>query len=329
MRSSRTRLAVSFTLALGVHATGSARADAPLRSSDDIARAEVRFHAGEQFFDDKQYEAACVAFEESERLDPQLGTLLNLAFCQERMGRTATAWHEYSIGAVWAEQRGQHDRAAWALGRAVEVSRRVPIVLLDVPLAAQGYTIELDGSVVAPSAWGTPLSVDPGEHVVRVSSRGHRSQQLALRVPEGPATQGLTIPTLAIGTELVAWVPVEPAPRVGTRSSNGRIVFGLAGIGVGVAALAVGSYFGVRTFTKKNEASSHCVGTECDATGVSLQADAHTSATASTVTFAVGGASLVLGTWLALTSRSSASAAAQVQPLLGPRVAGLGLGGSW
>jgi len=329
MRSSRTRLAVSFTLALGVHATGSARADAPMRSSDDIARAEVRFHAGEQFFDDKQYEAACAAFEESERLDPQLGTLLNLAFCQERMGRTATAWHEYSIGAVWAEQRGQHDRAAWALGRAVEVSRKVPIVLLDVPLAAQGYAIELDGSVVAPSAWGTPLSVDPGEHVVRVSSRGHRSQQLVLRVPEGPVTQGLTIPTLALGTEMVAWAPVEPAPRVGTRRSNGRMVFGLAGIGVGVAALAVGSYFGVRTFMKKNEASSHCVSTECDATGVSLQADAHTSATASTVTFAVGGASLVLGTWLALTSRSSASAAAQVQPLLGPRVAGLGLGGSW
>jgi hypothetical protein len=329
MRPLRTTLALSFTLAVGVWATGSARADAPVRSSDDVARAEVRFHAGEQFFDDKQYEAACAAFEESERLDPQLGTLLNLAFCQERMGKTATAWHEYSIGAVWAEQRGQHDRAAWALGRAVEVSRRVPIILLDVPPTAQGYTIELDGSMVAPSAWGTPLSVDPGEHVVRVSSRGHRGQQLTLRVPEGPVTQGLNIPILEIGTEMAAWAPVEPRPRVASRSSNGRMVFGLAGIGVGVAALAVGSYFGVRTFAKKNEASSHCVGTECDATGVSLEADAHTSATASTVTFAVGGASLALGTWLALTSRSSASVGAQVQPLVGPRVAGLGLGGSW
>lgn len=332
MPSLRTRLAVSVTLALGAQATGSARADVATRSGEDVARAEARFHAGEQFFDAKQYEAACSAFEESERLDPQLGTLLNLAFCQERMGRTATAWHEYSVGAMWADQRGQHDRAAWALRRAVEVGRKVPIVLLEVPVAAAGYTIELDGIAVAPSAWGTPLSVDPGEHVVRVSSRGRRGRQIALQVPEGPVTQGLAIPTLQVGTELTAEPWSEPAlPPEASRGTSGRLVFGLAAIGLGVAAVGVGSYFGVRTFTKKNDASSHCVGTECDATGVMLQDDAHRSATASTVAFAIGGAALAVGTWLALTGRSTAtaSAAARLQPIIGPRNAGVGFGGSW
>jgi hypothetical protein len=332
MPSLRTRLAASVTLAIGAHAAGSARADVPARSGDDVARAEARFHAGEQFFDDKQYEAACAAFEESERLDPQLGTLLNLAFCQERMGKTATAWHEYSVGALWAEERGQHDRAAWALGRAVEVGRRVPIVVLQVPLAATGYTIELDGSAVPPSAWGTPLSVDPGEHVVRISARGHRGQQLALRVPEGPVTEGLTIPTLQVGSEMAVAAWIEPAlPPEPSRGTSGRLVFGLAGIGLGVAAVGVGSYFGMRTFAKKDDASPHCVGTECDATGVMLQDDAHRSATASTVAFAVGGAALALGTWLALTAHSSGSTSvtARLQPLLGPRNAGFGMGGSW
>lgn len=244
------------------------------------------------------------------------------------MGKTASAWHTYNVASVWAEERGQHDRASWALGRAVEVSRRVSLVLLAVPSTANGYTIELDGIVVAPPAWGTPLAVDPGDHVVLVTARGHRGRQLALRVPEGPATQDVAIPTLDAGTEMVL-APIEaPPPVEAPHRSNARLVLGLVGIGVGVVGAGVGTYFGMRTFSKKNEAASHCVATECDATGVSLQADAHQSATASTVAFVAGGASLALGAWLTLTSRSSAVTAG-LQPLVGPRTGGLGLGGAW
>ncbi|HEX3345352.1 MAG TPA: hypothetical protein VHS09_12300, partial [Polyangiaceae bacterium] len=294
MPSPRASVAATAALALGVALAGAARADVAARTREDVARAEARFHAGEQLFDDKQYEAACAAFEESERLDPQLGTLLNLAFCQERLGKTATAWRAYGLAAVWAEERAQHDRAAWALGRAVEVSRRVPLVLLTVPSTANGYTIELDGIPVAPTSWGTPLAVDPGDHVVLVTARGHRGRQLGLRVPEGPVALDLTIPPLDVGTEMVLGPALAPAPREGPHRSSGRLVLGLAGIGVGVVAAGVGSYFGMRTFQKKNDAAGHCAGIECDATGVSLEEDAHRSATASTVAFVVGGASVAL-----------------------------------
>ena len=332
MPSPCTTLAASAVLAALVPLSGSARADGPTRSVEETARAEVRFHAGERLFDDKQYEAACAAFDESERLDPQLGTLLNLAFCQEQLGKTATAWHEYSVGAVWAEQRGQHDRQTWALRRATEVGRRVPIVVLDLPPGVEGYTIELDGGAVAPSTWGTPLSVDPGAHIVRISARGHRARQLALTIPEGPITQSLAIPKLQVRTEASAALPAEElTPDEPARTGSGRTILGLAGIGIGVAAVGVGSYFGVRTFSKKSDASSHCVGAQCDATGVMLQDDAHRSATASTVLFGVGAAAVGLGVLLVWTAPSAKTAAvrARVQPLLGPGVAGLGLGGSW
>jgi hypothetical protein len=165
--------------------------------------------------------------------------------------------------------------------------------------------------------------------VVLVTARGHRGRQLALRVPEGPAAQDVPIPALEAGTEMVL-APIEAPPHAeaAPHRSNARLVLGLVGIGVGVAGAGVGTYFGMRTFSKKNEAASHCVATECDATGVSLEADAHQSATVSTVAFVAGGASLALGTWLTLTSGSSAVTAG-LQPLVGPRTAALGLGGAW
>jgi hypothetical protein len=332
MPALRRRLVASVTLALTVHASGWARADVAAPTKDDVARAEARFHAGEQLFDDNQFDAACAAFDESERLDPQLGTLLNLAFCEERIGKTATAWHEYNVCAVWAEQRGQHDRQTWALRRALEVGRKVSLVLFDVRAAVEGYTIEIDGSRVPPSEWGMPLSVDPGEHLVRVSVRGHGSQQLPLHVLEGPVTQTMVLPRLAVRTETVSTMSTEEvAPEEPARGGNGRLVLGLVGIGVGVAGAGVGTYFGVRTFSKKSDARGHCVGTECDATGVALQDDAHRSAMASTVAFAVGGASLGLGVWLTLTAPSSSTRAARrrIQPLIGPHMAGLGMGGTW
>ena len=319
--------AVSVTLATTTITARRAHADPPPREHEDVARAEARFHAGERLFDDKQYAAACAAFDESQRLDPQLGTLLNLAFCQEMVGKTATAWREYDEGAVWAEQRGQHERAAWALARAFEVSKRLPLVLLDMPGSAAEYEIEIDGGAVPKSDWATPLLLDPGEHVLQVSAAGRLSQQLVVRVPEGPATQNVTVAALAAAPPVTGDAPLPEPPR-----GNGQLVVGLIGLGLGVGSLGVGTYYGALTLSKKSDASAHCMGTECDATGVALQDDAHRYATVSTLAFAVGVVSLGVGAWLTWTAASSSGSPtvrATIQPLVGPRIAGVGMGGTW
>ena len=46
--------------------------------------------------------------------DFDLGTLLNLATCHEKLGRTASAWGEFKEAATLAEKRGEKDRATFA-----------------------------------------------------------------------------------------------------------------------------------------------------------------------------------------------------------------------
>jgi hypothetical protein len=68
---------------------------APTRSlaadADATARAVVLFQAGRDAMKRAAYVAACPKFAASQALAPALGTLLNLALCQEQLGLTATA----------------------------------------------------------------------------------------------------------------------------------------------------------------------------------------------------------------------------------------------
>src|SRR5262245_23511913 len=96
------RSAIAAVLSGALLAPGLARADV----SADKAAAEALFNHAKQLVKEGKLSEACPKFEESLRLDPGIGTLLYLADCQEKAGKTASAWARFLEAAAAAKAAG-------------------------------------------------------------------------------------------------------------------------------------------------------------------------------------------------------------------------------
>jgi hypothetical protein len=73
------------------------------------ALAQSLFKEGRTLMTAGKTAEACDKFAESDRLDPEIGTHLNLAMCHETLGKTASAWVEF--GEVADRATAAHDAA--------------------------------------------------------------------------------------------------------------------------------------------------------------------------------------------------------------------------
>jgi hypothetical protein len=285
--------------------------------STDAAIAESLYRQARALMDAGRPAEACPKLAESQRLDPQLGTLLNLAVCHEQLGLTATAWSEFNAVAAQATQRNEDDRATYAREHAAALEQQLSYLSLRVAERTPGLTVKLDQRTIGPAAWSNPLPVDPGAHLLEASLPGKRTWSRQIQV-RGRGTTAIEIPVLADAPVTAA---VEPPPSDGgsTRRTVGFVVGG-----VGVAGVAVGAAFGLMTFSAKSDGDEHCPGdhTRCDDEGLDLHDRASTYATVSTIAFAGGLAALAVGTVLVLTSGTAPRTQAHTR---GVRLAGSGV----
>lgn len=237
-----TRFALLTTAAL-VLATSSARGD------DAAARAaEVLFSEGRELMRVEKFEEACPKLARSQELTPAVGTLLNLGFCYEHLGRTATAWQRYREAASFAAQKRDR-REAHARERVAalepELARLTVEVATDVAKATP--RVELDGAELPNASWGVAIPIDPGEHVVvatasearTVTKRAHvdAKAQVVLSVdafeaaPSPPATAPARPALLA--------EPPAPVPRREGSSFQRPLSFAVAGTGAATVVVSV------------------------------------------------------------------------------------------
>jgi tetratricopeptide (TPR) repeat protein len=148
------------------------------------AAAEALFESGHEAMSAGDYATACARFEESNRLDPAVGSLLNLAVCEEKRGRLATAWQLYKR--VMSELVAGDDRYPIAQRRASALRPRVPRLTLQLESGASKQTTVRYGQVtLGRASFRVPLPFDPGEHTLHVQAPKREPRVYQVRMAEG------------------------------------------------------------------------------------------------------------------------------------------------
>jgi tetratricopeptide (TPR) repeat protein len=305
------------------------------------ALAERLFDEGRKLMSEERYDEACPKLEESQRIEPAGGTLLNLALCHERLGRTATAWSEFREALAYARRDNRADRESIALEHSQSLERLLPKLKLSVLERSIALELFVDGITIGAEARRAPIPLDPGEHRVEAKAPGKVSFDTRVAVAAGetkeleiPELQALPTPTVpaAVGPMPAPSQPEPrrdaPPPRAGGDGSAQRII-GYAVAGLGVAALAAGGYFGLDALSEDEKSDNLCPKSDCtNEDGVRHSKNARRSALIADVAFAAGGIALGAGAYVVITaspggSKSAMSRGVGADPALGASFSGV------
>lgn len=327
------RWGLALCASLGLLGVGvrSAHAEA---SVQDRATAQALFEAGRELVQNDRLEEACEKFAASQKLDPAVGTQLNLADCYERTGKTASAWINYlevAAKAGKAEKRG-----ALAGERAAALKPKLCRLRVEVASRLPGLTIERDGEPLLAESWGTSIPVDPASYRIAASAPGRKPWQQAVEVTREGEETTVTVPELAVASE----EGVEPPAQADDEAESGTAqlaagsVIGILGLG----GLGVATWLTVHAHGTYDDSLAFCPERpeECTAEGVELRDEAQTYQLAYTVAWAAGGALVLTGLVLLLTAPGGEEGAVEasetslrVEPMAGPSAVGLALWGRW
>jgi hypothetical protein len=303
----------------------------------DKSLATQLFKEGRALVDQGKVADGCRKLEESQRIDPGGGTLLNVAICHEKEGRTATAWAEFTeaLGLAKKDDRPQRIELAQTHIAALEPTLSRLVIQVSEGADVADLEIKRDGSVIRRAAWGSAMPVDPGEHVVEAAAQGKIAWKHAVNVGAKADTKTILVPVLetAPATPPSPASSATPASAPETHASN-RAPAGWVAVGFGTVGVGVGTYFGLRALSQQKDADRECDADRCSSSlGASQNAEAIRSANLATVGFSVGLVGLVVGTYLLLTNGRSASRAAATSTSVSAQVSGgvdgIALNGRW
>ena len=320
--------------------------------SNTSAAATAQFDKGRELMKDKKYADACDAFERSQRLEAQPGTLYNLALCYVEVGKLATAWASFRELAVRDPNAGRRKASEKA---AAGLVKRMPRLMLRAP-NTPGLVVMLDGVDIT-SLVGTDTPVDLGTHTIEATAPKFNKLSTTTNLTDEGKTVTVELTLVAVGSRPPVdrvkpdpRTPVEPvtnpnpnpvqpvvvqpidAPAT-PRSSRRRnaVIVGAAG----GALLVTGVVFGRLASRKWDEAKAFC-GEDlmCNSSaeveqGNQLVDAARLRANVSTALVIGGVATLGIASYLYFTGgrHDTRSSSLQITPSVGPTQLGVVMAG--
>lgn len=296
----------------------------PAVAHADDPKADAAFRRGIELMGKGEIREACIAFEESERLETKAGTLLNLADCYERSARWAEAYRTFERARDGAVARGRADWQALASEHLAQIRPKIALVTIgdDAVGSLPDARVIVDGRTVLREELRRGVALAPGAHVIRAEAAGHRPSEQTITTP--PDAHIVLTPLELEPTSTLPARGAEP-PQSPVRKTVG-LVFGAAGLG----ALAFGGVSGFVASGALSDAKDACSSypDQCSPAAAEPNERATTWSTISTVGLISGAALVAVGValyfWPASATTPS-TARRSGAPSFGLSASGLGL----
>ena len=283
--------------------------------------ADGLFRQGRAAMNEENYEDARSYFQQSLQLDRALGTVLNLAVCEEKLGKLSAALaHLQEALALAADD---DERRPLIVQRISRMDARLPRLTIQPNASIDAtVTIFLDSRPLGPAELGRPIRVDPGTHLLECSGPHEERCTRLFQVSEGkesvqiptlivaPATAPASHPAEAVGRPIAEPPAPHPSPPLLQRPASERRAVAYAVGGFSLATVVVGLIAGAGVLRQKAIVAAHCENKACDEEGVNAADTGRTLSTISTVTVAVGAAGLGVSAYVLLSTPSAANTTA-------------------
>jgi hypothetical protein len=291
------------------------------------AAAKAKFEEGQAAAEKGDFQSARALFLSSKDLLATVGTLLNLADCEEHLGMVASARQHY-LDAKTMMKAGDK-RIGFADERARALEPRLPALRVDLTAEAPpGTVVRLDARELPASSLGTDMPLDPGDHAVVVSAPGRPDRSYGVKLVE-KQRQALAVEPGAKPAAAASSTPaadIAPPQGAGGGGSTLRTLGFIAG-GAGLIGLAFGTVTGVLAVQKKSEVEKACPAPpSCSSAGQAIAIEGKALGSLSTAGLATGIPLLAAGVVLVVVGSRGAP---QVRAAIGPGGASLVVSGAF
>lgn len=209
----------------------------------------------------------CVVLKKSYSLRKRGDTLLNLAECHRRQGKTATAWREFDEAIRYAKEADYSEAVRAAEHYRDQLSSTLSELVIEAPLEAErpkGLAVTLDGEPLPIQQWGQTLYVDPGAHQVTATAPNHEPFSASPVAGARGSRSVVTLKLVPLPPPPPKPEPPKPAPKPKPSGPQGGApevpVWAIVVSGVGVAMMGTSVGFLVDSMAAGDKLDDTCGG---------------------------------------------------------------------